>query len=109
MDVKLPFILSPPTRPPSPEPIQLSLEEVDELRETVFRIECEKEELYASFYKATSEKSELSIDLDEKDKLLIEKDVELEKGKNKRQKVKECISGVKRHIGNKNQQAKYLR
>ena len=45
LDVKLPFILSPPTRPPSPEPIQLSLEEVDELRETVFRIEREKEEL----------------------------------------------------------------
>lgn len=52
-DFKLPFILNPPTRQPSLEPTPIFLEEVDNRRETVLRLERKKEGLQTSLNKAS--------------------------------------------------------
>jgi hypothetical protein len=53
--VKLPFIVKTPIPPRSPEPIPISIEEVEELKVTIAQLNKEKEELQAILLKATQE------------------------------------------------------
>lgn len=67
-DIKFPFILDPPTQPPPPEPILVSLEEVGELRASILILEQEKEELQNNLHKFSYERNELRFNLKEKGK-----------------------------------------
>lgn len=57
--VKLPFDIKLPTQPRSSNPIPITMEEGGELKETILRLEKEKEELQGQLNKSSGENSEL--------------------------------------------------
>lgn len=61
--VKLPFSIEVPPRPPALELVLVSLEEVEELRDTMARLEKEKEDMHQELYKLTNERKDLRFDL----------------------------------------------
>ncbi|XP_050885351.1 uncharacterized protein LOC127090323 [Lathyrus oleraceus] len=58
-EIKMPFILDPPTQPPPPEPIPVSMEEVETLRATIARLGRENEERQTSFQQVSNERNEI--------------------------------------------------
>ncbi|KAI5399639.1 hypothetical protein KIW84_064822 [Lathyrus oleraceus] len=84
--IKLPFVINPTYVPNIPDPIPVSLKEVDHLRATIARLEQDKESLEHSLYDATYEKNQISYDLEQKDKQLLESMEELQAKRSKRQK-----------------------
>lgn len=53
--VKLPFSIKVPPRPASPDPVPISLKEVEDLKSIIAKLEREKEKLQSEFNKATGE------------------------------------------------------
>lgn len=63
----LPFFLDPSTQPRAPEPVPISLKEVEALRATIMRLTKENEELHQKLCNTTSEKSKLEINIGKRD------------------------------------------
>ncbi|KAI5409559.1 hypothetical protein KIW84_055110 [Lathyrus oleraceus] len=61
----------------TPNPIPVSIQEVDNLKSTIVRLEQDNESLEHSLYDATYEKNQISYDLQQKDKQLLENMEEL--------------------------------
>lgn len=74
-----------------PNPITISTEEVDRLKATIARLEKDTESLEHSLYDATYEKNQISYDLEQKDKQLLENMEELRTKRSKRQKTLEGL------------------
>ncbi|KAI5435750.1 hypothetical protein KIW84_022251 [Lathyrus oleraceus] len=85
--VKLPFRIDPTYVPDMPNPITVSTNEVNRLKATIARLEQDKEILEHSLYDATYEKNQISYDLEQKDKQLLENMEELWTERSKRQKT----------------------
>ncbi|XP_050919164.1 uncharacterized protein LOC127136674 [Lathyrus oleraceus] len=58
-EIKLPFILDPPTQPPPPEPTPVSIEELEALKATIARLGRENEELQISFQQVSNERNKM--------------------------------------------------
>lgn len=63
----------------------MSIQEVDNLKSTIVRLEQDNESLEHSLYDATYEKNQISYDLEQKDKQLLENMEELHIKRSKRQ------------------------
>ncbi|XP_050888723.1 uncharacterized protein LOC127093868 [Lathyrus oleraceus] len=87
-EVKLPFILDPPTQPPPPEPIPISIEEVEALRATIARLGREKEELQISLQQVSNERNKMKWELERKMAQLEETEEKVDKEEHKRKKMK---------------------
>lgn len=68
--MKLPFSIEIPPRPISPEPVPVSLKEVEELRATLARLEKQKEELQSNLNEATRENMVLKRKSDQRKEML---------------------------------------
>lgn len=75
--IKLSFMIDPTYVPDIPNHITISTEEVDRLKANISRLEQDKESLEYSLYDATYEKNQISYDLGQKDKQLLENMEEL--------------------------------
>ncbi|KAI5431579.1 hypothetical protein KIW84_035675 [Lathyrus oleraceus] len=85
--IKLPFVIDPTYLPDIPDPIPVSIEEVDSLKETIVRLEKDKESLEHSLYDTTYKNNQVSYDLEQRDKQLLENREELQAERSKRQKT----------------------
>lgn len=65
-EVNFPFTIELPTLPTSPEPIPISIEEVDKLKPTILRLEKEKEGLQANLNWVSHERNKLRFNLDQR-------------------------------------------
>lgn len=83
--IKLPFTIDPLYCSDSHEPIPISVEEVNELKETVAQLEHEKEQMQQSLYHVAYERNELKFDLSQMEEQLFnsEEKYEIERGKSK--------------------------
>lgn len=66
--IKLPFMIDPTYVPDIPDPIPVSIEEVDNLKDTIVGLEQDKESLEYSLYDTTYKKNQISYDLEQGDK-----------------------------------------
>lgn len=85
--IKLPFVIDPTYLLDIPDPIPMSTEEVDRLRETIVRLEKDKESLEHSLYDMTYKNNQVSYDLEQRDKQLLKNREELQAERSKRQKT----------------------
>ncbi|KAI5428515.1 hypothetical protein KIW84_033483 [Lathyrus oleraceus] len=104
-EIKLPFILNPPTQPPPPEPIPVSMEEVEALRATIARLGRENEELQTSFQQVSNERNEIKWELERKKAQLEATEEKVDKEERKRKKVKvgmeqadHCLETIKEQL-----------
>ncbi|KAI5431329.1 hypothetical protein KIW84_035491 [Lathyrus oleraceus] len=100
--VKLPFIIDPAYIPDIPNPITVTTEEVDRLKATISRMEQDKEILEHSLYDATYEKNQISYNLEQKDRQLLENMEELWVERSKRQKTLGGLFSAKVNFENLN-------
>lgn len=77
-------------------------EEVDHLKSIISRLEKDKEILEHSLYDATCEKNQISYDLEQKDRQLLENMEELWTERIKRQKILRGLSNAKVNFENLN-------
>lgn len=61
-------MIDPTNVPDIPDPIPVSIEEVDNLKATIVGLEQDKESLEHSLYDTTYETNQISNDLEERDK-----------------------------------------
>ncbi|XP_050915319.1 uncharacterized protein LOC127130335 [Lathyrus oleraceus] len=87
-EVKLSFILDPPTQPPPPEPIPVSIEEVEALKATIARLGQENEELHINLQQVSNERNEMKWELERKKAQLEATEEKVYKEEHKRKKVK---------------------
>lgn len=85
--IKLPFVIDPTYVPDIPNPVTMSTKEVNRLKDTIARLEQDKESLKHSIYDATYEKNQISYGLEQKDTQLLENMEELRTERSKRQKT----------------------
>lgn len=104
-EIKLPFILDPPTQPSPPEPIPVSMEEVEALRATIARLGRENEELQTSFQQVSNERNEIKWELERKKAQLEATEEKVDKEEHKRKKVKvgmeqadHCLETIKEQL-----------
>ncbi|KAI5441083.1 hypothetical protein KIW84_010516 [Lathyrus oleraceus] len=104
-EIKLPFILDPPTQPPPPEPILVSMEKVEALRATIARLGRENEELQTSFQQVSNERNEIKWELERKKAQLEATEEKVNKEEHKRKKVKvgmeqadHCLETIKEQL-----------
>ncbi|KAI5404213.1 hypothetical protein KIW84_051383 [Lathyrus oleraceus] len=90
--VKLHFIIDPAYVPDMPNLITVSTKEVDRLKSNIARLEQYKESLEHNIYDATYEKTQISYDLEQKDKQLLENMEELWTERSKRKRLWEVYS-----------------
>jgi septal ring factor EnvC (AmiA/AmiB activator) len=92
--IKLPFVLVPSTQPSFPEPVSISIEEVNDLRATINRLGKVKEEVENKLYQVSYERNKLNFDLN-KAKKRIEKIEEIAKEeKEKKERVSAGLAGA---------------
>lgn len=75
--IKLPFVIDPTYLLDILDPIPVSIEEVNRLRVTIARLEQYKESLEHNLYDTTYKKNQVSYDLEQRDKQLLENREEL--------------------------------
>jgi chromosome segregation ATPase len=102
--VKLPFIVKTPIPPRSPEPIPISIEEVEELKVTIAQLNKEKEKLQAIILKATQENCTLKWEGVWKDKIIESINKRLRLEEDERRKVHGCLGGANSQLKHKNQE-----
>ncbi|GAU51825.1 hypothetical protein TSUD_416110 [Trifolium subterraneum] len=90
--------------PGSPEPIPISIEEIDQFKAAIQQLNKEKEELQASLLKATQENCELKREGIQKDKVIgdIGERLRLEEGEIL--KLRGCLGGANSQLKKKNQE-----
>ncbi|XP_050889708.1 uncharacterized protein LOC127094998 [Lathyrus oleraceus] len=86
--VKLSFILDPPTQPPPPELIPVSIKEVEALKPTIARLGRENEELHISLQQVSNERNEIKWELEMKKAQLEATEEKVYKEEHKIKKVK---------------------
>lgn len=89
--IKLPFVIDLTYLPNILDPILVSIEEVDRLRETITRLEQDKGSLERNLYDTAYEKNQVSYDLEQRDKQLLDSREEL---KAKRSKIHKTLGGL---------------
>ncbi|XP_050909129.1 uncharacterized protein LOC127122897 [Lathyrus oleraceus] len=104
-EINLPFILDPPTQPPPPKPIPVSMEEVEALRATIARLGRENEELQTSLQQVSNERNEIVWELERKKAHLEATEEKVDKEEHKRKKVKvgmeqadHCLETIKEQL-----------
>lgn len=107
--VKLPFVIDHTYRLDMPYTIHVSIEEVENLKAIVTRIEREQENLEHNLYDVSYEKNKLKFDLGKREKQLgeSEENVELERGK--RHKTLGGLFSTRVNLESLNQQLKDAR
>ncbi|WJX33933.1 hypothetical protein P8452_22095 [Trifolium repens] len=93
-----------PIPPKSPEPIPISIEEADELKATIARLNKEKEELQASLFKDTQENCELKWERVQKDKVIEGSNKRLRIEMDEGRKVRDCLGGANSQLKHKNKE-----
>lgn len=68
LQVKLAYPFEPSMHPNSPDPTHIPIEEVNELKETILRLEREYEELQLNLNRVTHERNKLKFNLDQGEK-----------------------------------------
>ncbi|KAI5422036.1 hypothetical protein KIW84_045476 [Lathyrus oleraceus] len=89
--IKPPFVIDPTYVPDTPDPIIVSIKEVDRLKDIIVRLEQDKERLENSPYDATYEKNQISYEHGHKDKQVLENMEELQAEKIK---IKKTLGGL---------------
>ncbi|KAI5443171.1 hypothetical protein KIW84_012002 [Lathyrus oleraceus] len=97
--IKLPFVIDPTYISYILDSIPVSIEEVDHLRATIFWLQQDKESLEHSLYDTTYKENQVSYDLEQRDKQILENMEELQAEKSKRRKtLYEDMDSVKRNM-----------
>ncbi|PNY04817.1 hypothetical protein L195_g001247 [Trifolium pratense] len=91
---KLPFAIVSSTQPSSPAPIPTSIEEVDELKATISRLEKEKEDLELNFQKVSYERNEFKFLLKEEKKQCEKIKEAFKAEKEKKERISDTLAGV---------------
>lgn len=92
--VKLPFSIEIPTRHASSGLAPISLEEVDEIRAKVARLEKENEELHQKLLNNDIEKKELKASIGKRSKALIWSYINTSKEREKRKKISNGLESL---------------
>ncbi|GAU40821.1 hypothetical protein TSUD_398050, partial [Trifolium subterraneum] len=100
--IGLPFILTPSSQPSPPEPMPTSIEEVNELKATIERLEKEKGDLQQQLYHTTHECNKFKFHFEEKRKQLAESIKRTEEEKAKKERVDDCLAGVTNEVKERN-------
>jgi hypothetical protein len=101
-NIKLPFILIPSSQPSQPDPVSTSVEEVDELKATIERLEREKEDLQQQLHQTSYERNKFKFHFEEKIKQLKRSEEMVEEERAKKERVDECLEGVTNKIQERN-------
>lgn len=104
--IKSRFVIDPTYIPDIPDPISVSIEEVDRLRAAIVRIKQDKEILEHSFYDTNYEKNQVSYDLEQRDKKLFENREELQAERSKREKTLGGLFSARVDVKNINKKLK---
>ncbi|WJX73042.1 hypothetical protein P8452_56867 [Trifolium repens] len=104
--IGLPFILIPSSQPSPPNPIPTSVEEVDELKATIKRLEKEKEDLQQQIHQTSYERNKFKFHFEERRKQLKRSDEMVEEERAKKERVDECLEGVTNKIQEGNDRLK---
>ena len=97
--VKLPFSIEIPLRSTSPEPIPVSLEEVEELRAMVAKLGKEKDDLQSELYKETGKNMILKRKSNQRKELLEESRKKNRIEQDLKERVLECLDQANSGLG----------
>ncbi|XP_050919755.1 uncharacterized protein LOC127137325 [Lathyrus oleraceus] len=97
--VKLPFSIEIPLKSTSPEPVPVSLEEVEELRAMVAKLGKEKEDLQSELYKETRENMILKRKSNQRKELLEESRKKNRIEQDLKERVLECLDQANSGLG----------
>jgi regulator of replication initiation timing len=100
----LSFLLEPPTQQGSSEPIPISVEEVEELKETILKLEKEKEDLQTKLEKTTQENKELRWENTRKEQIIEESNKRLKVEEFKKTMVKDGLKSASEDLEARNRQ-----
>jgi archaellum component FlaC len=92
--IKLPFIIIPSTQPSSPKPVPVSIEEVNELRATISRLEKEEQGVENDLHQVSYERNKLKFDLGKAKEKLERTEEMAREEKGKRERVSVCLAGA---------------
>jgi chromosome segregation ATPase len=92
--IKLPFVLAPSTQPSLPEPASMSMEEVNDLRATIIRLEKEKEEVKNNLHQVSYERNKLNFDLTKAKKRIEKIEETAKEEKEKKERVSAGLAGA---------------
>lgn len=101
---KIPLSIEIPPILDSPKHVPVSLEEVDELKATVARLQKEKEELHQKLCKVTTERNDLKFDINQRGKELDESQRATSNKKGKRKRVKYCLDTMGDELSERNKE-----
>jgi chromosome segregation ATPase len=93
-NIKLPFLIVPSAQPSSSEPIPISIEEVNELKATISRLEKEKEGIENDLYQVSYERNKLKFNLNKERKRLKRTEEMAKEEKGKKEQVGDCLRGA---------------
>jgi hypothetical protein len=93
-NIKLPFLIVPSAQPSSSEPIPISIEEVNELKKTISRLEKEKEGIENDLYQVSYERNKLKFNLNKERKRLKRTEEMAKEEKGKKEQVGDCVRGA---------------
>ncbi|MCI39861.1 hypothetical protein A2U01_0061093, partial [Trifolium medium] len=92
-----------PSSQPSPlEPVPTSVEEVDEIRATIERLEKEKEDLQWQLHQTSHERNEFKFYFEEKKKQLGKSKEMVKEVRTKKERMDDCLAGVTDEIRERN-------
>ncbi|KAI5431299.1 hypothetical protein KIW84_035465 [Lathyrus oleraceus] len=97
--VKLPFSIETPLRSTSPEPVPVSLEEVEELQAMVAKLGKEKEDLQSELYKETGKNMILKRKSNQRKELLEESRKKNRIEQDLKERVLECLDQADSGLG----------
>ncbi|MCI12417.1 hypothetical protein A2U01_0033521, partial [Trifolium medium] len=103
--IKLPFAISTPARPLSPEPITtIPIEEADELKAKIVELQDKNEELQSKHLQVVGEVARLKRDLENKEKSLQGSRKRFKESKEKRMKIGEGLDSAGANLIAKNRE-----
>lgn len=97
--MKLPFSIEIPLKSTSPEPVPVSLEEVEEIRAMVARLRMEKEYMQSKLYKETGENVILKRKTNQRKEILEESCMKNKVEQDLEERVLECLNGADNGLG----------
>ncbi|CAK8561578.1 unnamed protein product [Lathyrus sativus] len=90
--VKLPFSIEAPPKLTTPQPVPVSVEEVEEMRVKIAQLGKENKDLQVKLQNVTNEKNHMRYEIERKDKRIEEMGSKINEEKGKRKRTKVCIN-----------------
>lgn len=102
--IKLPFNCEVPIPPQAHEPTHVPIQEAEELKATITKLEKENEEIHPRLKEVTSEINKLRFNLGQKEKQLGESEEATIEERDKRKRFKHCLEGTSLDLDHRNQE-----